>query len=296
MAASPPRKQKTVFLLGNGRSGTTFLCGLFQNNAADCTAVHEPYLGASRPAMFGLPIYDHTHGNLERLRETFERKLRGIRSYRTTWYVETTHAFLMSFADLAIEAFPDMKVVHVVRDPLRVCSSQAERERFIRRWRIPFRDYRGDNGRTYFRWGLTGDEPIFRRFADTDLSAFQRFAVQWIELENRAQRFLDRHDKRRDCFVLHTPGDLNNSAKIQSMFDFFGMRLKHRQVVLRGPRNVTPGAKTSHDQDQLRRELHEVISRLPDEYLETFQRPPYSEMAWQSLLQKPSAESLPLPR
>lgn len=281
---------KTVFLLGNGRSGTRFLCGLFRNNAADCTAVHEPYVTRSRPSMFGLPIYDFAHGNHARLRQAFERKARGIRSYRTQWYVETSHAFVMSFADLAIETFPEMKLVHVVRNPLRVCASQAQRERFIRRWRLPFREYRGDNGRRYFRWRLTGDEPIYQHFAGESLSLFQVFLIQWIELENRAQRFLDRYDKRGDCVVLHTPGDLNVADKVRGMFDLLGMRLKHSAVTLRGSQNRTPGSQRKDDDSSLIHELQCVVDRLPVEFLAIFERPPYSQFAWGSLLQKSTAD------
>jgi hypothetical protein len=221
------RIPNTVFLLGNGRSGTRFLSGLFRNNAADCTAIHEPYLSRSRPSMFGMPIYDNSHGHRDELRKVWERKHRGILGYRTPWYVETNHAFLMSFAELAIESFPDMKLVHVVRNPLHVCASQAERERFIANYLTPFLMYRGRNGRKYFRWRLTGDEPIYQHFAGQELTTFQAFVIQWIELENRAQAFLDRYEKRRDCFELHTPGDLNNAEKIARMFAFLGIRLKH---------------------------------------------------------------------
>ena len=282
MTVSQP---KTIFLLGNGRSGTRFLCGLFQNNAANCTAVHEPYIKASRPSMFGIPIYDRTHGNHDRLRQAFERKARGIRSYRTAWYVETSHAFIMSFADLAMEAFPDLKLVHVIRDPLKVCASQAERETVIRRWRMPLRDYRADNGRRYFRWRLTGDEPIYQHFAGDKLSLFQIFLVQWIELENRAQQFLDRYQKRDECFVLHTPGDLNDAAKVRAMFDFFGLGLKRSEVVLEGPRNRTPGSKRV-ESDALVDELRWVIDRLPAEQLEIFERAPYQSFPWSKSLRK----------
>lgn len=239
--------------------------------------------------MFGLAIYDFTHGNIERLRQTFERKQRGICSYRTQWYIETSHAFVMSFADLAIEAFPDLKLVHVVRNPLQVCASQANRERFIRRWRIPFREYRGDNGCTYYRWRLTGDEPIYQHFAGEPLSLFQTFLIQWIELENRAQRFLNRYDKARDCFFLHSPGDLNDAAKVQEMFDFLGLPMKQPQVVLRGPQNRTPGSRKAEDDAQLRTELQQVLDRLPEEYLTIFDQPPYSALEWSPLLRPSSA-------
>jgi hypothetical protein len=292
------RQPQPIFLLGNGRSGTRFLSGLFRHNAADCTAVHEPYLTASRPSMFGLPIYDLAHGNHGRLRQAFARKARGIRSYRTAWYVETSHAFLLSFADLAIEAFPDLKLVHVIRNPLQVCASQAARERFIRRWRLPLCDYRGDNGRNYFRWRLTGDEPIYRPFTGQELSLFQFYCIQWIELENRAQQFLNSHAKRAECFVLQTPRDLNDTQRIAAMFDFFGLRTKRPEIAVRGPRNRTPGRRAAEDSaassERLQEQLRGVVDRLPSEYLACFGSAPYVDLPWRSLLDKSKDPELQL--
>ena len=279
------RTPKTVFLLGNGRSGTRFLCGLFRNNAADCTAIHEPYLRRGRPSMFGLPIYDYAHGLTKELRRAWETKRRGILSYRTQWYVETNHAFIMSFADLAIESFPDMKLVHVIRNPLNVCASQAERLRFIDRYLWPVRSYRGRNGRWYFRWGLTGDEPIFQHFAGEQLTSFQRFVVQWIELENRAQAFLDRYQKRNDCFVLHTPGDLNKAERVTAMFQSLGIPLRQHSVQLQGEQNRTPGDRRAADENLLA-ELQAIVDRLPAQQLEIFSRAPYRDFPWSNLLQK----------
>jgi len=241
--------------------------------------------------MFGLPIYDRTHGHVEPLRKAWNTKRRGILSYHTKWYIETNHAFLMSFADLAIESFPDMKLVHVVRNPLNVCASQAERLRFIERYLFPVSAYRGRNGRWYGRWSLTGDEPIFEQFVGHELTSFQRFVVQWIELENRAQAFLDRYDKRDECFVLHTPGDLNKADRITDLLRFLGIELRHASVQLEGKQNRTPGDRRASD-ELLLAELQEVIERLPAKHLDIFTRPPYSEFAWSKFLLKKTQAGL----
>jgi hypothetical protein len=179
-----------------------------------------------------------------------------------------------------------------VRNPLKSCASQAERERFIHRYKLPFRYYRGSNGRRYFTWRLTGDEPIYQHFDRGGLTLFQDFFIQWIEIENRAQRFLDRYAKRADCFLLHTPTDLNDAAKIGAMFDFLDMRLKQPQVVLRGERNHTPGSRRLAD-DPLAAEARQVVDRLPDEYLAIFRQPPYADFPWISLLHKERPEKMP---
>ena len=51
---------------------------------------------------------------------------------------------------------------------------------------MPLRHYRGGDGKKYFRWALTGLEPIFSHLAGNPLSRFQWYVVQWIEIENRA--------------------------------------------------------------------------------------------------------------
>jgi hypothetical protein len=276
---------RTVFLLGNGRSGTRFLCSLFRNNAARCTTVHEPYMVVGRPAMFGCSIYDWTHRDWESLRREFNKKRLGISTVNTEWYVETNHAFLKSFAELAIEAFPNMKLIHLIRDPLKSCASQVQRELFNHRYRVPYRIYTAPNGHRYYRWRLTGDEPIYGFFDSSELTLFQTFFVQWIEIENRAQSFLDRHQKRRDCFVLHSPSDLNDAATIREMFAFLGVPLRRPEISLAGVRNHTPGARASSD-ESLQAEMQQVIDRLPADYLAIFQREPYAKWDWAQRLGK----------
>jgi len=90
--------------------------------------------------MFGRPIYDHAVGDEAAVRKLAERKKRAIEGYsRTAGYAETSHAFLKSWADIAIEFFPQMKLVHLVRNPLSVAKSEAIREDIIHRWRLPLR-------------------------------------------------------------------------------------------------------------------------------------------------------------
>ena len=72
-------------------------------------------------------------------REPFEFPIgqrRVIAGYgRFAAYIETSHAFLKSWSGLAVEFFPRMKLVRLIRDPLSVAKSEAIREDLIRRWR-----------------------------------------------------------------------------------------------------------------------------------------------------------------
>ena len=89
-----------VFTLASGRSGTHFLYELIRRNAADCVAQHETY--GHNPSMFGRPIYDHAVGDRARTEQLLARKRRIIERCGTATYVETSHAFLKSWFDLAL--------------------------------------------------------------------------------------------------------------------------------------------------------------------------------------------------
>jgi len=229
--------------------------------------------------MFGRPIYDYAVGDAAALRRVAERKRRVIaNSSRATAYIETSHAFLKSWSDLAIEFFPGMKLVHLVRNPLSVAKSEAIREELIQRWRFPFRNYHGGDGKSYFRWALTGLEPIFSHVAGRELSRFQWYVVQWIEIENRAMRFLQQYGKQADCHTLHSPVELNDSVKVQSLLDFLGLPCSDK-LVLEGRQNRTPGVKNEITERD-KQELAEVVGLLPASCLEIFERPPYCDWEW----------------
>src|SRR5262245_13682305 len=106
----------TIFTLASGRSGTHFLYELIHRNARDCAARHETY--GFNPSMFGRPIYDRAVGRHEPTRKLLARKQRIVNRCGASVYVETSHAFLKSWCDLALEFFPHIKLVHLVRDPL----------------------------------------------------------------------------------------------------------------------------------------------------------------------------------
>ena len=268
----------TVFCLASGRSGTHFLYEILRRNTRGVICRHEPYIW--NPSMFGRPIYDHTVGDEAAVRKVAERKRRVIEGYsRAAAYAETSHAFLKSWAEIAVEFFPRMKLVHLVRNPLSVAKSEAIREDLIHRWRLPLRNYRGGDGRLYFRWALTGLEPIFAHVRGKPLSRLQWYVIQWIEIENRAMQFLQHYGKQSDCFTLHSPMELNETASVHSLLEFLELPRRGKEIQLKGSKNRTPGIKTEitgHD----RAEFAEVVDLLPTSYLEIFRQPPYSHWEW----------------
>lgn len=272
---------QTIFALASGRSGTHFLSQLLARNAQGCVCRHEPY--GINPSLFGRPIYDRAVGDRQHARKLLARKAHIVARCGALTYVETSHAFLKSYFDLAPEYFDRLKVIHLLRNPLMVARSEANREEFLHRWRFPLRHYRGSDGRKYFRWSLTGLEPIFRHFDLSRLTLFQRYVIQWIEIENRAMQFLDRFDKHDECFTLQTPHDLNDRPRIRELLDFFGLAQRRAEISLAGSRNLNPRPTVVDDED--RRQFAEVVAALPAKYLAIFQREPYVRFPWANVLQ-----------
>jgi hypothetical protein len=272
----------TIFTLASGRSGTHFLYELIRRNAKNCTARHETY--GLNPSMFGRPIFDHAVGSNESIRALLARKRRIVDRCRTDFYAETSHAFLKSWFQLATEYFPSMKLVHLIRDPLKVAKSEADREQLIKRLRVPFCHYRGRDGNRYFLWSLTGLEPIFQHFESSQLTRFQWYLIQWIEIENRAMRFLDEFNKQPDCFTLHSPVEFNDAERVTALFEFLGLTLRSKQITLAGRRNKNWRATQVTDDD--RQQFLEIAQRIPPIHLEIFRREPYVSLPWADALLK----------
>jgi len=273
----------TIFTLASGRSGTHFLYQLIRRNAKNCTARHETY--GLNPSMFGRPIYDHATGNSERIRKLLARKRRIVERCRTEFYAETSHAFLKSWFHLATGFFPGLKLIHLIRDPLKVAKSEADREQLIKRLRVPFCHYRGGDGQRYFLWSLTGLEPIYQSIDLNRLSRLQWYLIQWIEIENRAIRFLNEYEKHADCFTLHSPVELNDSARLAALFEFIGLAPRGPQITLAGRRNTNWRATQITDDD--RRQFADIVERIPPSYLDIFGREPYTALPWASAFSKP---------
>jgi hypothetical protein len=279
-----------IFVLASGRSGTHFLSQLIRRNTTGTVVRHEPY--GFNPSMFGRPIYDYAVGERANTRKLLERKARLVQRCGKRPYVETSHAFLKSYFDLAPEYFDDLRVVHLVRNPLFVAQSEANREEFAHWLHLPLRNYRGSDGRQYFRWSLTGLEPIFRQFDLARLTLFQGYAVQWIEIENRAMQFLDRFALRDRCFTLLTSADLNQPQRVAEMLDFLQLPRRGGEITLAGRKNSNPRPTVVGEAD--RQQFAAVVAALPASYLQIFERPPYCDWPWtRELFSRPAPLAQP---
>jgi hypothetical protein len=275
---------KKIFTLANGRSGTKFLSEIFKSNVKNCVSKHEP-----TPSLFGEPIYWYNQGKTEEIKKLFIEKKKKIERYNKDVYIETNHAFLKSFSDVAMEFFSDMKLIHLIRNPLKAAKSEINRKNLL--FTLPLyiilpipRFYIGDDGKKYFKWSLTGNEEIFRDFTGTSISHYQWYVIQWIEIENRAVNFLNKYNKHNDCYILNSPRDLNDPDEIKNLFDFMEVELKNENIIIRGKKNKNkvPTAITEEE----KRQFQEAINLLSDKYLKIFREKPYKNFEWTNLLRK----------
>ncbi|HVU99799.1 MAG TPA: hypothetical protein VHH88_00460 [Verrucomicrobiae bacterium] len=270
---------RVFFTLASARSGTLYLKGLFQNNIPDCHCRHEPFFDWGNPTLLGPAIYDAFAGRLDRVRALLARKRAHVDRLNASLYLESNHAFLKSAYLVALEFFPEMRLIHLIRDPLKAAKSEANREMWRRRVHAPFHYYRGDDGQRHFYWALTRNEPIFKEFGASRLSLFQLYLLQWIEIENRAISFVKDHNLTSRCRVLHSPRDLNDPVSIKAMFDFFELKPAQPRLVLAGRTNKSIGQTTVITPED-EAEAGFIIQNLPARYLEIFQQEPYQSQKW----------------
>jgi len=270
---------KKIFVLANARSGTKFLADLFKNNIKSCISKHESF-----PDMFGKPIYWYYQGKTDEIRKLFQFKKNKIDRYKQDIYLETNHAFLKSFCDVAMEFYPDMKLIHLIRNPIKVAKSESNKHFLHDKTHIPFQYYKDNEGTKHFRWALTGLEDIFKTVKIDQPTLFQKYVIQWIEIENRAIKFLDKYKKHNDCYTLLVPEDINDHIKLMDMFNFFKLELKRKNIIIHGSKNksLIPTIITEEEKKQFR----EIINNLPDSHLKIFQNKPYKEIRWINLLIK----------
>jgi hypothetical protein len=283
--------KKVIFTLAEARSGTLYLRNLFQLNARDCACRHETFFDFGNPPMFGPVIYDAYAGRLGEVRSRLEKKREYIQNLPEGVYFESSHAFLKSAYVNALDFFPDLQLIHLIRNPLKVAASEAYRELWRRRVHAPFHFYKGDDHKRHFAWALTGNEEIFQNFSGTKLTLFQWYLVQWIEIENRAMKFLADQNLHDRCFTLHSPRDLDHPAKIREMFSFLGVETKLPRIIFGGRKNKSFGyslVPASWDENEFRF----VLERLPERWLEIFKHKPYCNLEWISLFKAPNANRI----
>jgi len=173
-------RQRYIFTITPGRSGTAYLAELLRQNAAD-TEVHHERTGYQN---FGVLTPDLSHftlfnsvGNVAAVRAFWQRKLGGLRYGEAAHYAETSHllakaGLIENLSLLGAEA--DIHLVNLRRDLDQLVWSFGNRMDFI------------NHG---FTWAFTLDPDYPRNIADPRTLA--RFGVLgkclWYAIEMRAR-------------------------------------------------------------------------------------------------------------
>ncbi len=262
-----------IFYLGNIRSGTKYLSKLFRENAIDTCSRHEPL-----PDMFGKAIYACSTGNHKQLERLFVKKKKRIESHNKRHYFESNHSFLKSFASLAMQHYPDMKLVRIIRDPLMVAKSAVNKKKLTSLLPPVITHYKTD--KKYWRWKFTGCESVFAPFNLNELSEFQYYILEWFEVEYRAQQFLSNFNKETDCFTLYAPNDLNDENKIKEMFSFFNLNTKTEAIQFPRIKNKNHIPTRIYNEDI--EAFKKILNKLPREYSHLLNSPVYKPCDWLS--------------
>lgn len=248
-----------LFTLASGRSGTRFLADFFHHNVKHCYSTHEPYLSLGNPTLFGAAIFYNAVEDDARLLPLLEQKRHFIQRIHQPFYLESNHALLKSAHRHFDRLADDAGLIHLQRNPLKVAKSELLREQFVRRLPLPGKVCRV-NDTEFFRWSLTGLEPIFKPFDVTQLSRFQFYILQWLQIEQRAQAIIEQPQWHNRVFFIDVDAELN-ATSLQAMLDFFALPA-NKTLNLDLHRNKTPFVGDSHITAQDREECRQLLANL----------------------------------
>lgn len=157
-----------IFVSSIGRSGTRFLSEL-ASSLVDfpCHHLEEPYCNGE--------VYEAI--NRGEQPEALGSKCDSIRAQADENggnYFESTPMFVRGFSTAVLKEFSDVRLIHLLRDPLVVAKSYTNRDSFPshpgRPWRLP----------------LNLDKSLLR--VEAPLHPFQENLVDWLENELRLHR------------------------------------------------------------------------------------------------------------
>ena len=270
---------KTIFTLVSGRSGTSYLAHFFKYNVKNCYSTHEPYFTYRNPVLFGQAIAWNTYQEDEKLLPLLQRKKDFITRVKKPVYFESNHAFLKTCHRYAARLVDQPGFIHLVRDPRYVAKSEWVREQLIRKIHLPFAYYKSRN-KHFFQWSLTGDETIFDYYKDINISRYQFYLLQWIEIEYRAIQLLINNHWQDKVFFIEVEKDLRNPFVLLEMLDFFGLASFHKTLKTDLKTNKTPFLGQTKLSKQDLQASEQIFAKLPQHYKSLFTRSPYKNCQW----------------
>ena len=208
------KNTRPILIISTGRTGTIFFARLFADLYPVSASYHER--GASRPVQI-LTNLHFAHLLPKSGLELGWRICKGkeVEQCEKQFHIDA-NSFLYGLAALAPELYPNLKVLHIVRDPRTYVTShlnfsRQKRTSFIANHFVPF-------------WQpnpfLTGGLPLNRMF---DLSRFERFCWIW-DFKNR---IMERLEGSPTPYMRLRFEDLFNSTDPEPLFktitDFIGL-------------------------------------------------------------------------
>lgn len=182
-AGTPPAR--LVFCISSGRAGSHYLAGLL----GSARAVHAEHEG--RPPMTGIHLQRVMHEPPERSRTDRWEKVEAIRRCLDrlpsgTTYAETNHMFVKTFHDVILEGFADASIDVIVlrRELADVLHSFISMGYFSAR------------NRAWPDWMHTPGMPnalVDPVAPDTELDQYDLAIGYLLDIEARAQRFVEEH-------------------------------------------------------------------------------------------------------
>ncbi|MFX0072338.1 MAG: hypothetical protein ACFFAO_14725 [Candidatus Hermodarchaeota archaeon] len=262
---------RLVFVSASGRCGTGYLSNLINENACNATSEHEPY-----PRGEGLPSKWYDKQNSLALKKLALKKLARIKRGRKYGkfavirsitrkknkllippnlilrnlfpsveikdiYAETSHTFVKSFGEEMVKLRPDLRLIHLTRNPLEVAKS------FFNRNSIP--------GLSPFLL-----DPNFKRNEikiPLTMTAFQKCLWYWFETEIRHIKFIENYDlKVIDVDIK----ELTERKFVEKMFKTLAIEFKSVNLDLDRNKNI----KATYISPNEIKEAKEVINAIPD--------------------------------
>lgn len=133
---------RALFICSTGRTGTDFFTHLVNEAVDNAWSLHEPWPAFRKRAS---ALVRRAPNAFERVYFRWPRLWRHRRS-GCTWYVETNY-HLFAAIPLIRQAFPQARVVHIVRDGRAVVRSWLDRWRYITNDHIVPSDFADDPAR-----------------------------------------------------------------------------------------------------------------------------------------------------
>lgn len=203
-----------ILIVSTGRTGTIFLSRLFADLYPDSASYHER--GNSRLIQILTNLHFSHLFPVQGLKLSW-KILKGseIETCEKNYHIDANN-FLYGLASLAPELYPNLKVLHIIRDPRTYVTSQLnfsrqKRTSFIGNYFIPF-------------WQpnpfLVGEIPVYKSFGFT---RFQKYCWVW-DFKNRVMSQLEHSNTPYLCVKFEDLFESTNSeTEFNKITEFLGL-------------------------------------------------------------------------